>query len=391
MAASDVGPGGLGSALQDVSQRPYERAWGMPAAFYTDPAVVALEQAELFAREWICVGREEELAKPGDYLTAQLGAEPVLVVRGVDGRLRCLSNVCRHRGSLLAADRGNRKTFVCPYHAWSYDTAGRLIGAPRLGKRADFNPRDCRLPSFACETWHGFVFVCLAAEPPPLAARLAGLEPLVAHYHLEQMTLRYLESERWAINWKCFIENFMEGYHLSPLHKETLHPVNPTSLCQHFPAGDGYFGYYAGFSPTLPRSQKGHPDLSDEEADRCVMAAVPPGLVIGCAGDYSSFICIQPDGAEAVRLKLGLIFFGADWPEERVTWAVELFQRTMNEDKAVLLGLMQGLQSPSFAPGPLAPADFEGPTLDFYRYLNQRLGDALSRLSPGQQAKGASP
>ncbi len=366
--------------LEQVSQRPYDQAWGMPAAFYTDPALAAVERRQLFGQEWICVGREQELAAPGDFLTAQVGDEPLLVTRGQDGVLRCLSNVCRHRGALLAEGSGRRKSFVCPYHAWTYDGAGHLVGAPLLGKRPDFAREDCRLPSFACETWQGFVFVSLAAAPAPLAAQLAGLEALVRPYHLEQQQLRHLESESWPINWKCFIENFMEGYHLSPLHRETLHPVNPTRLCAHYQPGDGYFGYYAGFSPDLPRSTKGHPDLTGEEADRCVMAAVPPGLVIGCAGDYSSFTCIQPEGPDSVRLKMGLIFFGPDWPDERVAWATELYRRTMAEDKEVLVGLMRGLRSPSFTPGPLAPADYEGPTLDFYRYLSQRLGKALRNL-----------
>jgi hypothetical protein len=173
----------------------------------------------------------------------------------------------------------------------------------------------------------------------------------------------------------------MEGYHLTPLHPETLHPVNPTRLCRHFPPGDAYFGYNAGFSPTLPRSQKGHPDLTDAEVDNCVMFAVPPGLVVGCAGDYSSFLCIQPEATDRVRVKMGLILFGADWPQDKVDWAVDLFRRTMAEDKAVLVRLMRGLNSRHHAPGPLAPADLEGPVLDFYNYLRARLASSMLSMA----------
>jgi phenylpropionate dioxygenase-like ring-hydroxylating dioxygenase large terminal subunit len=210
-----------------------------------------------------------------------------------------------------------------------------------------------------------------------LASRLAELETLIRPYHLEQMALRYLAEEVWETNWKCLVENFMEGYHLTPLHPETLHPVNPTRLCRHFPPGDAYFGYNAGFSPTLPRSQKGHPELTEAQAGNCVMFAVPPGLVVGCAGDYSSFLCIQPEAADRVRVKMGLIFFGADWPQDKVDWAVDLFQRTMAEDKAVLVQLMRGLNSRHHAAGPLAGADLEGPVLDFYDYLGTRLASAM--------------
>jgi phenylpropionate dioxygenase-like ring-hydroxylating dioxygenase large terminal subunit len=367
----------LGEALDRCRTQRYDRAWSMPRAFYIDPRVLALEEDRLFSREWVCIGRAEELSHPGDYVTFQIGREPVVVMHGEDGVVRAFSNVCRHRGAVIASGHGNRKRLVCPYHHWSYDSQGRLLGTPGLGEREDFDRRVCRLPEFSCALWQGFVFVSCAADPPPLASRLAELETLIRPYHLEQMALRYLAEEVWETNWKCLVENFMEGYHLTPLHPETLHPVNPTRLCRHFPPGDAYFGYNAGFSPTLPRSQKGHPELTDAQADNCVMFAVPPGLVVGCAGDYSSFLCIQPEAADRVRVKMGLIFFGADWPQDKVDWAVDLFQRTMAEDKAVLVQLMRGLNSRHHAAGPLAGADLEGPVLDFYDYLGTRLASAM--------------
>ena len=369
----------LGEALDRCRNQRYDRAWSMPRAFYTDPRVLALEEDRLFSREWVCIGRAEELSRPGDYVTFQIGDEPILVAHGDDGTIRAFSNVCRHRGALVASGRGNRKRFVCPYHHWSYDSQGRLAGTPGIGEREDFDRRQCRLPEFHCALWQGFVFVSCAGDPPPLAARLTELEALIRPYHLEQMALGYLEEEVWETNWKCLVENFMEGYHLTPLHPETLHPVNPTRLCRHFPPGDAYFGYNAGFSPTLPRSQKGHPDLTDAEVDNCVMFALPPGLVVGCAGDYSSFLCIQPEATDRVRVKMGLIFFGADWPQDKVDWAVDLFRRTMAEDKQILVRLMRGLNSRHHAAGPLAGADLEGPVLDFYNYLRRRL--AVSMLA----------
>lgn len=367
----------LGETLARYGGEPYERAWSMPRGFYRDERVLALEVENLFLREWICVGRAEEVAEPGDYFVFQLCDESVVVMCGKDRKVRAFSNVCRHRGALVASGKGNRKNLLCPYHNWAYDTSGRLISAPDIGERADFDRGNCRLPEFACTVWHGFIFVSLAEEPPELAPLLAGLERLIAPYHMEEMALRYLVDEIWPVNWKCLVENFMEGYHLSPLHRETLHHVNPSRLCRHFPPGDAYFGYNAGFVPTLPRPERGHPDLTDAEATNCVMYAVPPGLVVGCASDYSSFLCIQPDSVDRVRVKMGLIFFGAGWPQERIDWAVDLFQRTMAEDKTVLVQLMQGLSSRFQQPGPLARADLEGPTWDFYKYLHRKLGPAM--------------
>jgi phenylpropionate dioxygenase-like ring-hydroxylating dioxygenase large terminal subunit len=372
---------GLGKALRRHGGQAYGQAWAMPAAFYTDPEVLALEKERLFSSEWVCVGREEELAHSGDHVAFQIGNEPIIILRSDDGKIRAFSNVCRHRGALIANGPGNGKRLVCPYHNWSYDTYGRLMGTPGIGKRDDFDRDNCRLPEFSCTVWQGFMFVSLAADPPALAPRLAGLEALIRPYHMEQMRLGFLADEIWETNWKCLLENFMEGYHLTPLHRETLHPVNPTRLCRHFAPGDAYFGYNAGFSPTLPRSQKGHPDLTDDQVDNCVMFAVPPGLVVGCAGDYSSFLCIQPDKVDSVRVKMGLVFFGADWPQDRIDWAVDLFQRTMAEDKTVLLQLMRGLNSRYHQVGPLAPADLEGSVSDFYRYLDSKLRASMASAS----------
>lgn len=369
---------GLGEVLNRYSNLPYDQAWSMPKSFYTDPRMIALEKEHLFLREWVCVGRREELARPGDYVAFQNCDEPIVIVHGDDGNIRAFSNVCRHRGTVIASGRGNRKRLVCPYHNWSYDTYGRLVGTPGIGERDGFDRGNCRLPEFACTAWQGFVFVTLARDPPPLAPRLAELEALIRPYHMEQMTLRYLADEVWETNWKCLLENFMEGYHLTPLHRETLHQVNPTRLCRHFPPGEAYFGYIAGFSPSMSRTRKGHPDLTGDQIDNCVMYAVPPGLVVGCASDYSSFLCIQPETVTRVRVKMGLIFFGPDWSQDEIDRGVDLFQRTMAEDKAVLIQLMRGLNSRHHQAGPLAPADLEGSVWDFYQYLHRKLGVAMT-------------
>lgn len=369
----------LAQSLRHSETLDYGQAWAMPKSYYTDPAVFDLEIRQLFGTEWICIGRSDEVASAGDFMTFQLCGEPLVAVRGEDKKLRVLSNVCRHRGSILAHGRGNGPRLVCPYHHWSYSHEGHLMGAPRMDEHKTFDKANCRLPEFAAEEWHGFIFANLSANPPPLAPRLAGLGQMIRNYHMEMMKTRYVADEVWPVNWKCFIENFMEGYHLSPLHRTTLHPMNPTRLCTHFEAGDNYFGYNAGFSPDLPRSYKGHPDLTDDEAMNCVMMAIPPGLVSGCSGDYSSFICIQPEAVNRVRVKMGLMFYGDTWAQSDVDYAVHLFHQYMGEDKQVLTEMMRGLASAHYSKGPLAPADFEGPVLDFYRFYSKRMQSVLTR------------
>ncbi|MGV8985127.1 MAG: aromatic ring-hydroxylating oxygenase subunit alpha [Cypionkella sp.] len=368
----------LSVAMKDSETLAYDQAWSMPAGYYTDPDLLALEREKLFGTEWICVGRADELPEPGDFITFQLCDEPLVAIRGDDGKIRVLSNVCRHRGAIIATGSGHAQRLVCPYHHWSYDRSGALAAAPKMEAHHGFDQSTCRLPEFTCEEWHGFLFTNLSRNPAPLGSRLQGLEALIQNYHMEDMTTRYVVEDVWPVNWKCFIENFMEAYHLSPLHKTTLHPLNPTKLCSHIPPGESYFAYNAGFSPDLPRSYKGHPDLTDAEAMNCVMLAVPPGLVSGCSGDYSSFICVQPEAVDRVRVKMGLMFYGPDWAQADVDYAVDLFHQYMAEDKQVLTGMARGLKSKHYLRGPLAPADFEGPALDFYRFYSRRMADVLA-------------
>ncbi len=359
--------------LKSIQNKDYTEAVSLPGQFYHDPDWGKFESRELFAKHWICVGRVEEVSNPGDFFCFDLVEEPVLIVRGLDNTVRALSNVCRHRGTVIAESKGNTKGFLCPYHHWAYDTTGRLVNAPSMQKSRKAKLKNCRLPEFNCEIWQGFIFVCLDSNPPDLIDSLSVLETQIKNYHLEEMQLKYLADESWEINWKCLVENFMEGYHLTPLHKKTLHQVNPSSLCRHTTPGEFDFGYNVGFTSRVPEERIGHPDLSEEQLDECVMFAVAPGLTVGIGSDYSSFLCIRPQSSTSVRIKLGLIFYGDSWSEQEVNDAIALFQNTMKEDKEVLLKLQKGLGSKFHTPGQLANQDLEGTIWDFYQYLGRHL------------------
>lgn len=360
--------------LRSIRGKDYEQGFSLPGAFYTDPDWMQTECDELFLRDWFCVGRVEEVGKAGDFFSFDHVGQPILLVHGRDGVIRALANVCRHRGTVVASGSGNTRKFLCPYHHWAYDTTGQLLNAPHMESHQAFNMKDCRLKELSSETWQGFIFVNLNPRPANLKKELAPLEKIIRNYHLEEMSLRYLADEVWETNWKCLLENFMEGYHLTPLHRDTLHKVNPSRLCSHLKPGKRHFGYSVGFTSRLPADRIGHPDLSEKEMDTCVMFAMPPGLTVGIGSDYSSFLCLRPLTPSRVSVKMGLIFHGDHWSQQEVDNAIELFQHTMDEDKQVLLRVQQGLGSRFHQPGPLASRDLEGTIWDFYQYLAQNLG-----------------
>jgi len=366
-------PEQFAKVLRGVENQTYQTAWSLPGRFYVDDEWFNIENQQLFAQQWVCVGRVEELENPGDFFTCEIAGQPLLLTHGKDGKRRALSNICLHRGTILVEESGSADRFTCPYHHWSYDAAGQLLTAPRMTGRKDFTSGECRLPEYFIEDWMGFIFVCIGSNPKDLNKQLQKATELIQPYHLEEMKTLYRADECWEVNWKCLLENFMEGYHLSPLHRTTLHKVNPTRLCKHIEPGDIHFGYTVGFTSRLPEERVGHSDLTEEQMDTCVMVAIAPGLAIGIGSDYCSFLCLQPVSAGRVKVKIGLLFHGDNWPDEVVAEAVSLFNDTMAEDKAVLLRVQKGLAAPSHAPGPLAKKDFEGTIFDFFRYLSKSL------------------
>jgi choline monooxygenase len=190
----------------------------IPSWCYTEPSTIGIENDRIFARTWQFVGREEQVASPGSYFTAEVASEPVLVVRGGDGVLRALSNVCRHRAGPVAKGEGSCGAFRCGYHGWSYALDGRLANTPEFDGVESFDRTSVRLPEFRVETWLGLVFVNLDAGAPSLHQSLGDLPKSLAGRGLEEM--RFAARKDWYLdcNWKAYVDNYLEGYHIPVVH-----------------------------------------------------------------------------------------------------------------------------------------------------------------------------
>jgi phenylpropionate dioxygenase-like ring-hydroxylating dioxygenase large terminal subunit len=360
------------SALRVLANLDEHQARALPGHFYTSERLLALEEAVLFRNGWVCLGRADEIVEPGDFFTTELSGEPLLVVRDSGRKLRVLSNVCRHRGMILAEGAGNAAVFTCPYHAWSYRADGTLIGAPLMRNTPGFDRKDCSLPEFASEVWQGFIFVNLDRNAPPLHPQLAGLLPEIENYHLDDMRHAFSEEVVWNTNWKSLVENFMEGYHLSVVHSTSLKHITPTDLCKHFTAGEAYMGYRAWYPDTCPERGNCHPDLSAEQRRYSVMFCVYPAMVIGLVGAQVLYMCLRPNGTDSVIARWGLAVYG-DVEADELAARLDLYRKVNAEDKAQLEKLARGQKSAHYVPGLLAPADYEGTIRDFQNYLASRL------------------
>ena len=194
------------------------RAWTLPARFYVDPEAYQHERENIFHRTWQVVGHRDQLAKPGDYFTVELAGEPLLLVRDHNREARAFYNVCRHRAGPPAQGCGSRKVFRCGYHGWTYGLDGKLITAPEFEGVEAFEPEQFSLHPVRVAEWSNLIFVNLDDEAEPLDARLRGLPEQAARYPFTEMKLFERRAYQMNCNWKTYVDNYLEGYHLPSVH-----------------------------------------------------------------------------------------------------------------------------------------------------------------------------
>ena len=193
------------------------RAETIPARCYTDPMFLTLEEDRVFGRTWQAVGRTADVAEPGQYLTAEIGDEALVIVR--DGTtLRGFHNICLHRAGPVAEGCGRRQTMQCRYHGWTYRLDGSLLRAPEMEGTAGFDPDAMRLLPVQVATWGPLVFANLDLKAPPLEVFLDGIPERTARFRPEAMQPVLRKSWTVACNWKVYVDNYLEGYHLPVVH-----------------------------------------------------------------------------------------------------------------------------------------------------------------------------
>lgn len=296
----------------DVSE-----ATALPPEVYTSEEFLAFERRALFDHEWLCVGVASAVPNPGDWFTATVNDEPVIVARGKDGEVRAMSAVCQHRAMQVCEGKGNNTTFTCPYHRWSYGLDGRLLGAPAMERTEGFQKSEWGLPQLKVELWQGFVFVNLDPDAAPLAPTLERYEPYLEHYDLPNCVCPgtfTLHDLPW--NWKVMFENFNDGYHANRLHSviQDFCPSDRSSFP--VPWSDdsnvifreaGYTHIDGGFNATRKAILPIFPELTEEERWRSTFALLPPTLCMGTAPDQAFFFLVRPTSTSTIDLEIGYL------------------------------------------------------------------------------------
>lgn len=287
---------------------PLTRAWTLPPQAYTDSAVFQAEVTHIFEKEWICVGRTDQVPEAGDYLSVDLVSQPVVITRDRSGELRALSRICVHRGMPVVEGAGNATRLTCPYHKWVYELDGSLRGAPMMEGVEGFDERDCRLPSLALEVWEGFIFVNLDADAEPLTPRLSGLDQLVGNYHFGDLVIAETIQFDSPWNWKILVENFLEAYHHIGTHKDTLEPVYPSRQSS-VPDNEGQpwsFLWMPGVEDN-PAEESLFPDLTESQRNGLFAASIFPTFLFAATSHNGIWYQLEPRGHDAMDLKIHVL------------------------------------------------------------------------------------
>ncbi len=201
---------------------PQLEAETLPPWCYTSEAFYAREVERVFKKSWNFIGRVDEVAQPGDYMSFVLFGEPLVIVRDKADLVHAFANTCRHRGTRLLEGSGNRPVISCPYHGWAYGLDGKLIATPGMEETVNFERKDYGLVPIRLETWEGFIFVNFDAGAASLAGQLGDLPARLACYDMGEMVCVRRREYELACNWKIYLENAMEDYHTPMVHKLSI-------------------------------------------------------------------------------------------------------------------------------------------------------------------------
>ena len=354
--------------------KPLGQASTIPGAWYTDERIADLERKTAFSRTWQMVGRAEQVAGPGQYITAEVAGEPVLVVRGQDGKLRGFFNVCRHHAAAVMTEPcGTAARLQCPYHGWTYGLDGSLKGVPDFEGVENFDRKQNGLVPLSVDVWEKFVFVHLDSDPTPLAEHLGGMVEQFKPLHLDQLHFAGRREFIIDCNWKVFVDNYLDGgYHVPYLHKGLDSILN-----------------YANYTITNGERfclQSSPIDAAGGEAEKMTASVrqgqalyywLYPNFMLNWYEGYLDTNLVLPLGID--KMKVIFEFYFSDvgqTAEERNKKSMDVSERIQDEDHSICVSVQRGLKSRAYGAGRLSVRREAGENL-FHKLMHADISAGL--------------
>jgi choline monooxygenase len=334
----------------------------LPLWCYTSERFFRAELERLLLPGWTYLERLDIVPDRGDFHALTYMNIKLVIVRGTDDKVRVFANTCRHRGATVAEGSGNCKAFRCPYHAWTYALDGGLLGAPNYhdanGKPLinESNKHDFGLVEIESDSWGGFLFVKFKETSETLADHLGNLPEQLASHRLEDMACARRVVYEMDANWKCFVENYSDGYHIPTVHRDSLARWKTTSYLQIEPTANGQasFAKHKGSQLLLPfPGYDGFPPMPQVEEDKrdgTFFVTIRPTMMMTMGNDGALAFKSEPISATKSRLTVSSLFpksaFARNDFEELAKNYYRRNEIVVGEDVAISLRQYAGLQSP---------------------------------------------
>jgi choline monooxygenase len=359
---------------------PLAQASAPPAAWYSDPRIFELEQRTVFARSWQFAARADQIREPGQYITCEMAGEPILLVRGNDGIVRGLFNVCRHKGAaIMTAAEGRAQTLRCPYHGWTYTLNGELKGTPDFTGVQNFDPLAYGLISVQTDVWQDWVFI--KVDPDGLSLEdFLGSDLVARIRNLGLDNLRWFERRHYTLNcnWKIFVDNYLDGgYHVPHLHAGLASVLD---YSQYIIENGEHFCLQS--SPIMDARIDARVDSQTaavRKGQRALYFWIYPNFMVNWYEGVMDTNLVIPRGRD--RTEVVFDFYCADdlpQAREQNVDSIAVSERIQNEDVGICESVQRGLLSRAYKPGRLSVRREAGEHL-FHRLLYSDLKTGLDR------------
>jgi len=352
-----------------------DHAWTIPSPWYFDPRIGELEQQSVFAKTWQVVGRVDQVREPGDFFTADLGGEPIVVARGDDGKLRAFYNVCRHHAAAVVTEaQGSVKQFRCPYHGWTYGIDGALKGMVEFEGVCNFDRAKNGLVPVQVDTWENFVFVNLDGRAAPLPDFLGAVPSIVAPLELTKK-LKYFDRRVYTLhcNWKVYVDNYLDGgYHVPHAHKGLSSVIEYTKYTI-----ENFERACLQSSPlsSKPRTERG---VAATRQGRAFYLWIYPNFMINAYEGVMDTNLVLPLGVDKCAVVFDYYFGDISKKAlKRNQASIQVSEKVQDEDMAICDSVQRGLASRAYVAGRLSVRREAGEHL-FHRLLHADLISALS-------------
>lgn len=370
--------------------------YAMPAWIYSHPAMAALEHERILRPSWQIVCHQNSIPRAGDFVTFEIGPDSVVVVRDKDGSIRAFHNVCRHRGARMLDGVGKcAGAITCPYHGWTYRLDGGLIGVPSKETFASLDREQHGLLPVKVDTFLGFVFVCIAGNPPSPRDVFGEMVEELTPYRIEEMMpLSPITTEIWDVDWKLAMDNYLESYHVPIGHPGLARMFTPDYEDQR-----GRPGLARGISWVRERPSSRWAEriytkhiadvathLPDENRRSWRFYSMLPNLGIDLFPEQIDFFQVLPGGPGRTVIRGATFGLPDDRREMRLMRYLgsRINAQVNAEDRWLCERVAQGLQSSTYRPGPLS--DLEGWMGEFHDLLRERIPETRLASAPASFA-----